>query len=211
MIARRIGRGSRAGKIVAADENGNVACILRKEHGLFRCGKAAADHEHLSAGEELTVAGRAVGNAAAAEVCFALKADHARVRTGGKQDAEALEFAAVGSDGLDLAGHIKALDAREQKFRAKALGLSTHRFGQLRAGSTRDAGVVHNFVGNGDLAAEFLLLDHDHAIFRSCKVQRRGEARRAAADDDNIIEILHNFPFLYKKSGTVDRRRFTVS
>ena len=110
---------------------------------------------------------------------------------GGQQNAKALQFAPVGPDGLHVAAQVQALNACQQKFSAEVLGLSAHGLRQRRAAGALHPGVIHHLVGNGDLAAELLFLHHDHTIFGSCQIDRGSQARGAAANDNNIIQILH--------------------
>ena len=106
---------------------------------------------------------------------------------GSQQDTEGFQLAPGSFHGFEVAFHIQALHLRQQELRAEGFGLGAHSLGQLRAAGAFDAGVIHDFVGNGDLAAEFFFLDHDHAVFGSCQVQCGSQARRPAADDHNVI------------------------
>ena len=42
-----------------------------------------------------------------------------------------------------------------------------------------------------DLSAELLFFQHHAAVFRPGKIQRGGQPRRAAADNDHIVQIFH--------------------
>ena len=52
-----------------------------------------------------------------------------------------------------------------------------------------DARVVDDFVGDGDLPAEIILFENQHAIAGASEIQAGGESRRAATDDNNVIQI----------------------
>ena len=62
---------------------------------------------------------------------------------------------------------------------------------QCLAAGFGDTGVVHHFVGDGDLTAKLLPFQHQYPIFCPGKVQRGGQPRRVAADNDYIVQILH--------------------
>ena len=182
-VCHRLG----AGKVILSNENVHMAGILGQKYRLFRCGKAAADDENLFPGEEFTVAGGAVGNAPAPEVRFSIEADHSGMGAGGKQDAEGFQLATAGPDGFEIALHLQAFHLRQHELRSEGLRLAAHGLGELRAAGALDAGIVHDFMGNGDLAAEFFFFHYDNAVFGSCQVQGGRQARRPAADDDNVI------------------------
>ena len=187
VITGGIGCALGAGEVVAADENGDMSCVLGEEHGLLCCGKAAADDEHILAGEELAVAGGAVGYAAAAEIFFSGESHHAGMCAGGQQHAEALELTPVGVNGLYIAAHVKLVHACQHELSAEVFGLLTHGLGQLCTAGAANAGVVYNLMGNGDLAAELFLFNNQYAVFCSCKIYCGSKPRGAAADNDNVI------------------------
>ena len=68
--------------------------VFGQQHGCLACGESAADHQDFLAGEELAVAGGAVGHAAAGVLGLALETQLARAGAGGDEDAEGLEVAA---------------------------------------------------------------------------------------------------------------------
>ena len=106
---------------------------------------------------------------------------------GGQQDAEAFQLAPVGAHDFNIAAHVQALHPRQQEFRAKALGLLAHGLRQLRTAGALYTGVVDHLMGDGDLAAEALLLHHDHTIPGSRQVNSGCQTCRAAANHHNII------------------------
>ena len=147
--------------------------ILGQKHRLLGSGVAAAHHEHFLAGEELTVAGSAVGHAPAPVIRFAPKANHSGMGAGGQQNAEGFQFTPGGFDGLDIPGHIQAFHFRQHKFRAEGFRLLPHGLGQFRAGGFSHTGVIHYLMGDCDLTAEFFLFQHQGAVFGTGQVQRR--------------------------------------
>ena len=108
-------------KSVAPDQDGHMAGVLGEEHALLGGRKAAAHHKDVLAGEELAVAGGAVGHAPAPELLLPLEAHHAGMGAGGQQDAEAFQVAPAGPHGFHIAGEVQAGDLRQQEFRAEGL------------------------------------------------------------------------------------------
>ncbi|CAN4034456.1 PocR domain-containing protein, partial [Dysosmobacter welbionis] len=157
----RVRCGLGAGEVVPPDENGHLTGVLGKEHALLRRSKAAAHHKYILPGEELSVAGGAVGHAPASKLFLPLEAHHAGMGAGGQQDAETLQISPAGADGLYIAGEFQPSDLGQQKLSAEALRLLPHGLGKLRPAGPAHAGIIHHFRGNGDLPAEVVLL-HDH-------------------------------------------------
>ena len=184
-------RGLGAGEVVAPDQDGHMAGVLGEEHALLRRGKAAAHHKDVLAGEELAVAGGAVGHAPAAKLLLPLETHHAGMSPGGQQHAEALQVTPAGPDGFHIAGEIQAGDLGQQELRAETFRLLPHGFGELRSAGPAHAWIVDHLCGNGDLAAEVVFLHHDHPVAGPGQVQGSGEARRSAADHHHIIEVFH--------------------
>ena len=125
----------------------------------------------------------------AAKLLLALEAHVARAGARGKQHGKAGDVALGGVDVLDVAGEVEARDLGEHELGTKGLGLALHRGRELLARGGEDARVVHDLVGDGDLAAKVLLLDDEHAIAGAREVDGGREARRAAAHDDRVVEL----------------------
>ena len=124
-----------------------------------------------------------------AEPLLALEAHMARGGTGGHKHAKARNVALGGMDVLDVTGEVEARDLGEHELGAEGLGLALHGGRELLARGGEDARVVHDLVGDGDLAAEVFLLDHEHAIACTGEVDGRREACRASAHDHGVIEL----------------------
>ena len=92
--------------------------------------------------------------------------------------------------GLDVAVDVQSGSLGGQEFRAEVLRLLAHGLGERAAGGAADARIVHDFVGDGDLPAEIILFEDEHTVAGTGKVQARGQACGAAADDDDVIEIV---------------------
>ena len=164
--------------------------VLGEEHGLLRGGKAAAHHEHIFAGEKLPVARGAVGHAPALEGRLPGKAHFSGVGPGGPQDPEAGQRPPGGADGFDVSGQVQPRDLGQQEFRPEGLGLPAHGLGEFGAAGLGHTGVVDHLVGDGDLAAEVVLLYDDHPVPGPGQIEPGGEAGGAAPHDDHVIEGL---------------------
>ena len=88
--------------------------------------------------------------------------------------------------GLDVAVDVQSGSLGGQEFRAEVLRLLAHGLGERAAGGAADARIVHDFV----LPAEIILFEDEHTVAGTGKVQARGQACGAAADDDDVIEIV---------------------
>ena len=179
-----------AGEVVLAHQDRDLAGVFGEEHRFLGRGEPAADHQHLTAGEELAVAGRAVGHAAAGVFGFPFEPELARAGTGGHQDAEGPQIAARGVHDLDIALHIQTGRLGAKELGAEILRLPAHRGRQRPTAGRADARIIDHFIGDGDLAAEIGLLQDQHAVARPGQIQARGQAGGAAADHNHVIEIL---------------------
>ena len=176
------------GKIGLANQNGHMRGILCEEYRFLCCGKAAADHKDLAAGEKLAVAGRAVGNAVALIFRLARETDHARMRAGRENHTVGAEITLRCPDDKEAVFLFQFRRFGEQKFRAEIFRLAAHLGSQRLAAHRRGAGVVHNLGGNRNLAAELFLFQNEDAVAGSRKIETGGQPRRAAADDYRVIE-----------------------
>ena len=191
VVFRLLRHGRGAGKGILADEDGHMAGKFREKYA-FLCRRiAAADDENLFPGEELAVAGGAVGNTPALVRFLALESNGSRMCAGCQQDAKAAVVPLVGMHRLDIPGNRKAGGFRDLEFRAEALRLLPDGIRQRLAAGFGDAGIVDHLMGDGDLSAELLFFQHHAAVFRPGKIQRGGQPRRAAADNDHIVQIFH--------------------
>lgn len=197
MVPGRLGGGLGAGEVRSPDEDGHMAGVFGEEDALLRGGKAAPHHKDLLVGEELPVAGGAVGHPPAPEGLLPLEAHHPGMGPGGPEDAEAGQVPPAGADGFHIPRQVQAGDLRQEELRPEGLGLLAHGLGELGAAGVGHTGVVHHLLGDGDLAAEVLLLHHQHPVPGPGQVEPGGEARRAAPDDDDVVEsalVHHSCP-----------------
>ncbi len=187
-MALRLGRDGRiAGEIVIANQHGDLAGVFGEEHRLFGRGETTADHQHLLAGEELAITGGAIGHAASRILLFAIESDLARIGTGGDKHAERAKVTARRMHGFDIAAHVKPGDFGAEEFRAEILRLLPYGGGQRPSAGGRDARVIDDLIGDGDLPAEIAFFHNQHAVAGAGEVQSRGKAGRTASNHDNVI------------------------
>ncbi len=163
--------------------------VFGKENALLRRRETAADDEDRLAGEELAVAGRAVGNAVPAEIQLALESDRARMRAGGDEQAETFEDAAAGHDPAHVAVDLDGRHFGEQELRAEVLRLAAHALRQFRAAGALDARIIDDFGCDRDLSAELFLLHDQDAVTGPRQIKSGGQSSRTAADNDRVVEI----------------------
>ena len=92
--------------------------------------------------------------------------------------------------GLDVALDVKTGRLGGEELGAEILRLVLHHGGERAAGGTTHARIVHDLVGDSDLAAEIVPFEHEHAVAGAREVQAGGKARGSAADDDDIVQIV---------------------
>ena len=96
-------------------------------------------------------------------------------------------IAFVGTHGLNIAGKVKARGYRKHKFCPKAFCLLLDGIRQCFTAGLGNTGIIHYLMGDGDLSAKLFLFQHQYPILCPGKVQRSGEPRRAAANNNNIV------------------------
>ena len=105
-----------AGEVVSPDEDGHMAGVLGREHALLRRSEAAAHHKDILPGEELPIAGGAVGNTPPPELRFTLETHYTGMGTGGQQDAEALQITPPSAHSLYITNQTQLGDLRQEEF-----------------------------------------------------------------------------------------------
>ena len=110
---------------------------------------------------------------------------------GGQQDTEAAVVPLIGAHGFHIPGQIEAGGLCRKEFRPEVLRLLPDGIRQGLAADFCDAGVVDHLMGNGNLPAELLLFQHQAPIPGPGQVEGGGEPRRAAANDDYVIQVVH--------------------
>ena len=150
---------------------------------------AAADDGHALAAVESAVAGGAVADAAADVFQFPGNAKFARRGAEGENERAGLKFAAIQRQALVF--HVDRAHLGILRFHAEAgrlIGKSHHQFRAAHA--LGKAGIVFQTVGGGRLSARQTALDEYRLPAGARGVHARGQPRRAAADDRNVIHML---------------------
>ena len=167
---------------------------LRQEDRLLHRRVAAADDDRLGVAEEGRVAGRAVADPATAQLLLAGDAQLLVLGAHRQDDGARPVLGLADPHPVDSAGLARQLDALGllgQQARAEALGLVAQLLHHLRAHDPLgEAGVVLHVGRLLQQPAPGEALDHERVQVGARGVQRRGVARRAAADDDHVLDVL---------------------
>ena len=164
--------------------------------GIRRGGIAAAHHRHGLAAIESAVAGGAVVNTLSRERFLAGNAQGAGRRADGDDHRAALKDALAGVQRLDFPGKAGLIHLRQLRHRAEALGALLHFFAQRKAvDAAFKAGIVVDLLRQRHLPAGGELFQHQRGKSGTGGVQGGGVSGGAAADDDHIIDLLHNRVF----------------
>ena len=153
----------------------------RQEQRLLERGVAAADDRDLLVAEEEAVAGRAGGDAAAAQPRLALEAQPDRRRAGRDDDRLGRVLDAAGPDPeRPLPRGRPRSTSTSTMLRAEALRLGAEQLHQLGAlDAVGEARVVLDVGGDHQLAARRGAGEHDRLEVGPRGVDRRRQARRA--------------------------------
>src|ERR1700737_2078732 len=161
--------------------------IGQKQRFLDR-GIAAADHDHFLVSIEEAIAGGAGGYAIALEFLLGRQVEPARLRAGGHDYTFCEINVARIADQFEWPP--TELDLRYvvvNDLGADVLGLGLHLLHQPGAlDNAGEAGIVLDIGGDGELAAGLGPLDNDRLQHRSRRIDRRGPARWARADDHDF-------------------------
>ena len=191
VILRLIGNGRGAGEVGFTDKDRHMPGKFRQKYAFLRRRVTAAHHKDLFVRKEFSVAGGTVSNAPALVFFLAFETNRSGMRAGCQKDAKTAIIPLAGMHRLDIPEKIKAYGFCHQKFRAEALCLMLHGIRQRFAAGFGDTGIVDHLMGNGDLSAKLFSLQNQHPILRPGQIQGGGEPRRATADNDDIIQIVH--------------------
>ena len=132
-------------------------------------------------------------NALANERFLVGNAEGAGRGTGGDDHRAALKDALAGLQRFDLPGKACLVHLRQLRHRAEALGALLHLFAQRKAvDAAFKAGVVVDLLRQRHLPACGELFQHQRGKSGTGGVQGGGVSGGTAADDDHIIDLLHN-------------------
>ncbi len=185
--------GHGAGQRCAANEHDDFFGIFGKMHGGLTGGIGAADDVNgFASTSDGFRSSAAIVDAGALEAIDAGNIQRAPLNAHRQEQSVAGNFGAIGE--FDEA--IGAVDAkadhilRRENFDAEAAGLRHGAESQVGAGESRGkAEIVFDARAEAGLAAGRFALDHHRAQAFGCAINGRGEARWAAADDGQIVEI----------------------
>src|SRR5581483_3765214 len=181
-------------EIVAAHDDVHVAGELDQVHNRLSGGVARADHDHLLVAAKARFHfGRGVIDPGALEFAEPRHVEAAVADAGGNQHGARPQLRPVHErdDAHAVVDPEPRHGARHGDARAEPLRLDERVARQLRA---RDAGrkseVVFDARARARLTAGRDRLEHDDVETLRRAVQRRGEACRTAADDDQVVRLL---------------------
>ena len=173
----------RRAELVAAVHDADLGAELREEDRLLHRAVAAADHDDRAVLEERGVAGRAVGDAAAAQLLLAGDAELLVLGAHREDDGAGAVRLVADPDGVQVAGLGAQLDLRREvgdEARAEALGLVAHLLHERGAHDpVGEARVVLDVGRLLEQAAPDEALDDERLQVRARGVQRGGVARPA--------------------------------
>ena len=149
----------------------------------------AAHHHDLLLLEEEAIAGGAVRDAEALQRDLAGQADLLRRSTGRDDHRRRDECDGLGAHLERMRAEVHDLDRLQRlEDRAEALGLLAHEVHQLRPeDALREAGVILDVRGDGELPAGLQPFEHDRLDVGAGEIESGGAAGRAGADDDDLI------------------------
>ena len=141
--------------------------------------------------EERRVTGRAGRDAASLVLLLRLDPEPAGARAGGDDDGPRAVLVVADPDPERLLGEVDAGDVVGHVLRAEPLGLAPEVGHHLRAHDPVGvAGVVLDVAGDHQLAAPGEALDHERLQVGARRVERGRVAGGAAADDDQLTDVL---------------------
>ena len=178
---------------VPAVDEVDFFCDTGQGQGVCRGGIAAAHHRHGLAPIKGAVAGGAVVDALAHQRLLVGNAEVAGRGTGGDDHRAALKNTLAGLQRFDLPGKACLVHLRQLRHRAEALGALLHFFAQRKAvDAVLKARIVVDLLRQRHLPAGGELFKRQCGKPASGGVQGGGVTGGAAADDDHIIDLLHN-------------------
>ena len=183
----------RCPQAVPAVDEIDLFCNTGQGQGVRRGGIAAAHHRHGLAPIGCAVAGGAVVNALAHQRILAGNAQGTRRCAGGDDHRAALKDALAGLQGLGFSRQVGFVHLCQLRHRAEAFRALLHFFAQRKAvDAAFKAGVVVDLLRQRHLPAGGELFQHQYRKPASGGVQGGGVSGGTAADDDHIIDLLHN-------------------
>ncbi len=180
-------------EVVEFVDHGHRRSVARQRQGLLDGGVAAADGDDVFVGEEVAVAGGAVGDATTLEPCLGREAESARHAAAGDDHGAGGEGSFI-VDLYDLlvAGQVDARHVRvPEQLTAELLGLSFHRHGDLASRGFEVTGVVGDGVGQVHLPAQGPTIHDQSAEPGAAEIDPGRQPGGAAAEHDHVVVLGH--------------------
>ena len=205
-LFERLNQALLAPEIGAAVDEGDVGAGLAQKQRVLQSRVAAAADGHILTRKEGPVAHGAIADAGAHKLLLAFHPEHAGLCTHGDNQSPALKLRTrLTRDGLDavcLRAHGHGLV--QLHLGALLHGLLEQLVAELGAGDGEKAGEVFDPGAPGDLPAEGVFLDDQHALSRAPGIGGGGQSRRAPADNEDIVQ--HKRFFLSKHCKYILRK-----
>ena len=177
-----------AAKAPAPVDEIHLAAALAEQQRVLQGAVAAAADRHGAPRIKGAVADRAVAHAAADQLLFAFDTQHPGLCAGGQDQRMSLEaHAGFAEDAEALALAADLLCLLQFDLGPLGHGLLQQLVAQLRAGHGHEAREILHLRAPGDLAAEGVLFNDQHALARAAGVGGRGQPRWASADDKDVV------------------------
>ena len=163
----------------------------RQEQRFLERGVAAADDVDVLFLEERAVAGRAGGHAVALQPLFRVEPEPAGARAGGDDHGLGAVLVLVHPDTERTLGEVDLRHVVGDELGAEAAGLVAEVLHHLRAhDAVLVARVILDVARDHQLPAPLEPLDHERVQVGACRVEGRGIAGGAAADDDQLTGLV---------------------
>ena len=170
-------------QLVPAVDNGNLPGELGQVHGFFYGSITAAYYIYFKILEECGIAGSAERNALTYKLALVLAANGPGEGAGSQNNGLGFINALGANQLFNIAAQIHALDLIRHTLCAKLGSLRGHTGDKAGAALPFQllAGVIFDFIGDGDLAAILALLDDKGLQSGTTGIQTGSKARRACA------------------------------
>ena len=192
--ARALEHDLRRAKLLAAVDDDDLGRELREEDRLLHRAVAATDDHRRLLLEERRVAGRAVRDAAAAELLLAAHLELLVLGAHREDHGAGAVLVLADPDLVDAAGLVGELDLRRlvgDEARAESLGLVAHLLHEGGAlDALREARIVLDVGRLLQQPAPEEALDDERLEVGARRVEGRGEAGRSGADDDDVLDAV---------------------
>ena len=177
---------------VASVDYNDLLCHAGQQFGIGCRRIAAAHHNYCAVAEKHTVAGGAIADAAAHQFPLLRHAQGPGIGAGGQNHRSAQVVAVTGVGSFDITGQVQRMDFRHHCLRAEAFRALLHLLRQGKPINALDkARVIIDLVRQRHLSARCQLFQYNSIQTGPCSIKRGGVSGRPAADNQNIINMVH--------------------